>query len=212
MSTAQKYLNVRMIWGGMALVVVSGCSQEGSSPTARDVSSADAVPWFEMFDQGEPQDNFGDSYADGSDRGAAGDQLDAGLVDASQMDRIDATTLTDASALDRSDVVRSEVDRPSGDAGIFMMGPVRHISAKDDLTCVVPASGEVYCWGFSPTFFPGVPVVEQFRAHRMTGYRSIISTGQRNGAICAIDEEGAVWCSGGHVNDAFASGLDGGHA
>jgi len=180
------------------------------APTVRDGALEDAFQEAEVVKEDGPQHDFVDSLAEWNDQGTGEEQRDAGLEDALRIDRVEVGMQPDASPMDRPEDRQDTHDAYRGDAGVFMMGVVRSISAKDDLTCVVPASGEVYCWGSSPTFFPGIPIEDQYQPRRMAGYRSIVSTGQRNSAICAIDEEGAVWCSGYSASDALALGLDAG--
>jgi len=207
MSVGLKYSKATMMWIGIVLAAVGGCYSEGGVPTVRDGSMNDALQGIEIFDDDGPQNDLVDSLAEWNDQGTDEEQRNAGFEDLPRMDRVDILTPTDV-WLDRLDEMQSEFDGSRGDAGVFMMGAVRQVAAADQLTCVVPMSGDVYCWGDHLTFQLELPREVRYRPRQMAGYRSIVNMAHYS-SICAIDEGGDVWCSG-YDAGGLAVGSDGG--
>jgi len=192
------------------MIAVGGCHQGESFPTVRYDSSVDVSLSVEVIDHDWPQNGLVDSFSNRNDQGSEKIELDAGLEDAPQMDRSDVTTHADAARVDGAEDRQGTIDVSRGDASIFMRGAVRQVAAADQLTCVVPMTGEVYCWGDDLTFQLGLPREIRYRPRMMAGYRSIINVAHTDGAICAVDEGGDVWCSGDEASGGFATGSDGG--
>jgi len=125
------------VWASLTLFAVNGCHADGVASTVRDGSLGDARQEIETLGEDGPKSDFVDSLAEWRDQSTDEEQRDAGLEDLPRMDRVDVGMQTDVSPMDGPEDRQDMRDVYRGDAGVFRMGPVRHVSAKDDLTCVV---------------------------------------------------------------------------